>query len=176
MKPARIFTALLIQETLDAMAIHDRTEEFGDCLIWTGASGEGGSPSHKPSGKPCTQVRRTAWHLAGNVLIARQPLVPTCRDKRCINPAHTKQSTTAKVAQDAASRGMFSTLKRRAAIAAGSKHRRKLSDEGLADIKASTESGPVLAARHGVNRSLVTRIRANAARIDYKNPYLALMA
>lgn len=175
MKPARIFTALLIRETLDAMVIMERTEEYGDCLLWTGATGDSGHPIHKPSGKPCQLVRRTVWYLAGNELIPRQPLVATCREKRCINPEHTAQSTTAKISQDAAKRGKFSTLKRRAAIAAGMTHRHKLSAAAVNEIKASTDSGPVLAARHNVHRSLVTRIKRNAARIDYSNPYLALM-
>ena len=168
-------TSLLIAETLEAMALIDRTEECGDCMIWTGAIGTGGHPIYRPHGKTCTLVRRSAYHLSGRTLIPRKPLVATCRDNRCINPAHTVASTTAKVAQAAAARGAYSTLKRRAAIAAGVKHRRKITDEQALEILTSAESGPVLAARYGVHRSLITRIRAMKARVNLTNPYLQLM-
>jgi hypothetical protein len=43
-------------------------------------------------------------------------------------------------------------------------------------IRMSGESGPVLATRYGVNRSVINNIKLGRSWKDYKNPFSALMA
>lgn len=159
--------------TLDELKKY--TDEVGDdCWIWHGATGNTGHPIVKFDGR-CQLARRVAFTLNGGILAARQPVVTTCEEKCCINPAHLVLSTIKKIANKAARAGKFSTLQRGVAIARGQRHRKKLSDEAANEIRYSTESGPVLAARHGIDKSLVNRIKSGSARKDYSNPYLRLM-
>ena len=53
---------------------------------------------------------------------------------------------------------------------------KKLDIDKAREIRMSTESGPVLAARYGVNRSLISRIKRGTDWKDYANPYAALGA
>lgn len=162
-------------DTLHMMALIERTEEYGDCLLWTGAVGSGtGHPIYKPYGQPCTLVRRAMYQLNGGELIPRKPIDTTCGEKRCINPAHLVQSTTSKIAKRAAKRGAFSGIVRASKIAESRRGKMKLTMEQAREIRSSTESGPVLALRYGVNRSLITGIKAGRAWKEYGGHWAGL--
>ena len=47
--------------------------------------------------------------------------------------------------------------------------------EQVREIRLSEDSGPVLAERYGVNRSLIGGIRRGTAWRDYSNPFAGLM-
>lgn len=164
----------LTEATLTLMSIIDRTLEEGDCLLWTGATGESGHPIYKPGTGPCTLVRRDVFRLAGGTLIPRQPIDTTCGDKRCVNPEHMVQSTISKIAKKAAVRGAWSGLARKVKIAEAKRGTMKLTIYQAREIRASDETGPVLALRYGVDKSLINNIKRGVAWRDYSSPWSGL--
>lgn len=160
---------------LNLMAILDRTEELADCILWTGATGASGHPIFKPYGGPCTLVRRAVFEMSVGGLVRREPIDTTCGEKLCLNPSHMERSTTAKIAQKAASMGAWSGKARSAKIATTKRAKGKLTIEQAREIRMSTESGPVLAARHGVNKSLINGIKAGRNWKDYTSMFAGLM-
>ena len=157
----------LIADTLEMMALLDSTVEEGDCLLWTGATGDSGHPIYKPHGCGCTLVRRAMFRLAGGELIPRKPIDTRCGDKRCLNAAHLFQSTNSKIGQRAAQRGAWSGLARKVKISKAKRGKMKLTEEKAREIRESSESGPVLALRYGVDKSLVNNIKRGVAWRDY---------
>ncbi len=167
----------LIDTTLAMMALIDRTDELADCHLWRGST-SGGHPTYTPPGGDCTLVRRAMYQLAGGRLQYRVPIDVSCDEPLCINPAHMLRSSTRKIGQKAAARGGWKTKARAAKIAATKRTgpQAKLTIEQAREIRLSAETGPVLAARYGVNRAVITGIRAGTRWRDYSNPFAGLMA
>jgi len=166
----------LARQMLEMMKLLDRTEEVADCLLWTGCTTKQGYPTYKPFGEPCSLVRRVMFELNGGVLEPRVPVVTTCGEKLCIHPGHLKQSTTKAVAHAAAKRGAFSSRARAAKIAASKRKTAKLTLEDARAIRLSTETGPTLAALYGVDRSLITGIKAGTRWREYSSVWGGLMS
>ena len=159
--------------------IKARCVEEGECWIWLGTVSDSGYPIMKRDGGPCLLVRRVAIALDGRAPKPRQPVACTCDDKRCVAPAHLKLSTWTKVGKSAAAKGAFSGKARCAKVAAGrrAKNDVKLTPEIALVIRESQESGPVLAQRYGVNRSLINAIKRGEAWKEYANtPFSGLGA
>lgn len=137
-----------------------RCDEFGECLRWAGPVANGSSQVYSEG--RYLQARRVVHELTKGCEIRKgyHPVM-RCRDPQCLQFDHMTLLTTRQVAQLAAKEGRFSNPARRAAIAAGKRNSptAKLSVEIAHEIFHSTESGPVLAARHNVHRSLVCRIK-----------------
>lgn len=153
-------------------------EEVGDCWIWKGAISESGYPIVKVRGEGCRLVRRVVAEMSGITLKARQPTVTTCDDKLCVCPEHVKASTISKVAKAAAERGAFSSPARGAKIARFRRaaHDSKLTESDAEAIRASAESGPVLAERYGVHRSRINAIKCGEVWKQYtNNPFAGLL-
>lgn len=158
-------------------SIKDRCDEVADCWLWKNATTQGGYPIVKVRGCGCRFVRRVVLDLLGRPAMPRQPVVTTCGEKRCVNPAHLRASTIAAVSQAAAAKGAFSGVARAAKIAAFRRaESAKLDIDKAREIRLSSESGPVLAARFGVNKSVINSIKRGTSWKDYSNPYLALGA
>lgn len=153
--------------------IKAKTEEVGDCWIWQGYISNTGYPVY---GKGHKLVRRIVYELGGNVLKPRQPIITTCGDKCCVNPAHIKASTIAEVSKKAAEGGAWGGLARAAKIAATKRTAGKIDMETALAIRMSDESGPVLAERYGLHRSMVNRIKRGESWKDHTNPFFALGA
>lgn len=170
-------TQELITQTLELMALIERTEELADCHLWTGSTTKQGYPTYKPFGCGCTLVRRRVFVLNGSALAPRVPLEMTCDEKLCINPAHMRASTTARIGQKAAARGAW-TGKLRAAKISKAKRRdhAKLNIELAREIRLSTEPTKLLAQRHSVNPSLINGIKAGTRWKDYSSHFAGLMA
>lgn len=158
------------------MRIFESTEEFGDCLLWTGAVSKMGYPIFKPRGKGCTLVRREVYRLSGRYVAAKQPVLAVCGERCCVNQEHLRASTTQKVAQAAAERGAWSSPLRSAKIAAARRGTMKLTQTAADLIRVSEESGPVLAARYGVCRGMVNRIKSGLSWKVYGSPFAGLGA
>lgn len=161
-----------------AWRILEGADEYGDCLIWRGAKNTtGGYPVMKTDSKN-ELVRRLVFTLNGGTLKPRQPVAMLCGEKCCVNPAHMKSSSTREIAQMAAKRGAFVNPTRGAKIA----QKRRASDtakltmEVAREIRMSNETGPVLAARYGVNKTVINGIKAGKRWKDYRNPFAQLMA
>ena len=157
-------------------ALASRCDEFGDCLIWRDSTTEQGYPIYKPVGCGCTLVRRAVFVMHGGQIKTRQPVVTTCGERACINPQHLAASTTRAVALAAGARGAHSGIAIGAKIAAVKRASvAKITMEAAREIRLSTETGPVLAQRHGVHKSLNNSIKRGKAWKDYSNPFAGLM-
>jgi hypothetical protein len=175
-KPARILTSVLVAETLELMRILDSTiEEATNCIIWTGATTKTGHPIIKKHGGPCCLVRREVYRLCVGELVFRKPLITKCGHRGCINPKHILRSTTKDIARLAAKHGAWKTLARAAKIAATKRLKGKLTMAKANEIRMSSESGPALARRYGVDRSLIIGIKNGKNWKDHLNPYGSLM-
>ena len=160
--------------TVTIQEIKDRTDEVGDCWVWKKAI-TSGYPQLKVPGRACKLVRRLVVELDGRPAGARQPVITTCGDPLCVNPAHLKPVTVSEVGKRAAAAGGWKGKARGSKIAAKKRATGKLTLEIAREIRMSEESGPVLSARYGVNRSLITRIKRGHAWKDYTNPFGGLM-
>jgi hypothetical protein len=82
-------------ETLKArceMVNHPRFEMVGECWEWQHSYNSRGLAQIKHKGETLG-ARKLAYELAGNVVQPGNVTHAGCRNKKCINPAHTVQST-----------------------------------------------------------------------------------
>lgn len=158
--------------------IKGRCIEEGECWIWQGAYSSNGYPIMKAAGvkSGCLLVRRLVVELDGRPAKPRQPVAASCDDKRCCNPACLKPSSTSAIGKKAGKNGAYSRMSRRAKIAASRRGHGKLNYEQAAEIRLSKESGPVLAERYGIDKSMVNNIKRGEAWRDYSSPFAGLMA
>lgn len=165
-----------IDQTLEMMHLLSRTEEYADCILWTGATNRQGYPIYKPFGGNCTLVRRRMYELTTGPLQTRVPIATTCGEKRCINPKHLKKTTASAIGAKAAARGAWSGKARGAKIAEAKRAKSsKITIEDARVIRMSDESSLVLASRYAVNRSVINGIKAGTRWRDYSNPFAGLM-
>lgn len=150
-----------------------RTDEEGDCLIWKGYIGNG-VPQVSHHGKVIA-VRRLMLELQGRVLRIGDHAASKCRNPSCVNPEHISHRN--KFQHSAAMHSAPRNEEVRAAkLAAFRRKTAKLDMEKAREIRCSDESGPVLAARYGVDKALVSRIRRNEAWREFSNPFAGLGA
>lgn len=156
--------------------VQARCEEVGDCWMWQGATSDTGYPIMKRYGGPCMFVRRVVMQLKGRPPAARQPVVSTCGEKCCCNPSHLKLATPSEVGKRAAAQGAYSSPARAAKIAKARRNApgAKLTLDQAREIRASEESGPVLAARFGIDKSQVNNIKRGDAWREYCTPFSGL--
>lgn len=138
-----------------------RTDEYGDCLIWTGYSGNN-TPQVFHDGK-MTSVRGLLWKLLGKkVPDGKLYYRAICKQDGCVNPEHTRCDTEEKHMQRLSQPEMRTAAGEAIRAAKISQHRRKLSripEETIQEILISNESGPELERRLGISRSLVSQYR-----------------
>jgi hypothetical protein len=163
---------------MERIALH--CTECGDCLEWNGSASKSKTglryPNMRINGET-KLVRRVVYEAARGPIRAKHAIRTTCGNDICVNPDHLSMNTTAQISQIAAKAGKFSGLARSAKIA---KYRRihdaKLTLDQAMEIRLSSESGPEIAARYGINRSLAVRIKNGKAWRDYSNPFMSLGA
>lgn len=159
---------------MDLKMIHDRCHEVGDCWIWTGCA-SGGYPLAKVKDRGVLLVRRLACELDNRPPEPRQPVAAHCNEKLCCNPAHLFPSSVKAIAKAAAKRGAFSGADRAAKIAATKRAAGKLTMQKAREIRMRTEAAHVLAPIYGVDKSLITRIRAGKCWREYSSPFAGLL-
>jgi hypothetical protein len=159
----------LIDETLAWMHIIEQTEEFGDqCLLWTGAvSTDGRYPIMKKRGCRCETVRRVVVRMDGRPPEPRQPVRTTCGERLCVSPKCLVLSTTSEVAKVAGKNGAYSSIARCSKIAMSKRLNSKLTIEDARVIRMSSETGPVLAERYGVHKTLINNIKSGKSWREY---------
>lgn len=157
-------------ETMECMRIWDSLEELGDCLVWTGSLNKYGYPQYKSYvADGCRLVKRMVWMFHGRAIGYRVPIECTCGDKKCLNPAHMRPTTTKAIAKRAAKNGAWSSPIRAAKISASKRSAAKLTVEVAREIRLSKESGRKLAQLYGVNRTVINGIRSGARWKEYTN-------
>lgn len=166
---------------MDLEFIKSKTEEVGECWIWQGCVGSSGYPIMKVEGAPCQTVRRVAYRLKEGALnlAYRQPVITTCKEKLCVNPDHLKASSNKEVSKLAGAAGRMSGVTKGAKIAKDKRENASKLPGGMETariIRMSDETGPVLALRYGIDKSLVNRIKNGQSWKDYSNPFMGLMA
>lgn len=167
MKPRTIHTT----ESLLA-----RTVEEGDCLLWQGYIGNK-VPQVLFDGR-MQPVRRVLLTLAGKPPAVDDYVVPTCGNKGCIHPGHCKVVPKQNHLNEMALRAQtpsVKTLRIGKATATRRKTSAKINEEIASQIRGNTEPSRVWAARLGVHKSLVTRIRAGKAWSQIGNPWRGLL-
>lgn len=158
--------------SLSLASVMARCKPFGNCLLWQGPMACGSPQVSNGSGK-YIQARRFVYEQnAGAPIRAGLSPVMKCRNPRCLVYWHMELMTPKQIGARAADDGKFSSVKRRAAIASGRRREqnRKINIEIARAIRASDEPGPVLAARYGIHRTLVSRIRRGEAWCEWETP------
>ena len=148
-------------------AILERTEEFGDCLIWTGPYSSVGVPVCFVDGTRLP-VRRVLLELAGRKVPGRMVLGVKCGDPRCVCEDHTAvRSRTdhlrhmTRVAIEQPTHTVNRTLARRA--------RSKLTMQAAETIRAMDGTLEQIGRAFDVSTQTVHRIKNNKAWVS--NPF-----
>lgn len=150
-----------------------RTVEEGDCLLWDGYIGNN-VPQVSHNGKVIA-VRRLMLELQGKVLRPGDHASTKCRNPSCVHPEHISHRNKFQHAMAMLSAPRNEEV-RAAKLAAFRRKTAKLDMEKAREIRCSDESGSVLAARFGVDKALVSRIRRGEAWREFSNPFAGLGA
>lgn len=153
------------------------TTEEGECRLWNKYLGNG-VPMIYHDGQ-FIQVRKLILMLQG-IDIRTRYISPKCNNPLCVEPSHIVQRT-AQQQHSHMAKMVSQSPSNQMRIAKITKARRqqvgKLNQEQAIEIRMSDESGPVLAARYGVSRELVNRIkRGESWSQQFGNPFAALFA
>ena len=155
--------------------VRARCVEDGDCLRWTGTL-YNGHPGGTLDGRKIL-IRRALYEHANGPIPAGQIIRCHCGTPLCIQREHWRLTTYRSVATECGALGLMSGPVRSARIAATKRagpQARITQDEARA-IRVSVEPGTVLAARHGIAESTVSRIRRSEVRREYVgNPWAGL--
>ena len=153
-----------------------RTEEEGDCRLWTGYRANG-VPQVYREGR-MVPVRRVLLTLAGKNCSGAAFVPCVCGNARCVAPKHIVQRTMEHHIQ-AMARAVNTGAVKQIRIAKLTQTQRASSRIGSAavarEIAVSAESGPVLAERHGVSRSTINNIKRGRSWASGTNPFAGLM-
>ncbi len=148
-----------------------RTVEVGECREWQGYVGNG-VPQVSHQGK-VVAVRRLMLELQGRTLRPGDHAGCSCGNSLCVQ--HIVQRTHAQHARAMSKSPARSELARAAKLAQHARaHRAKITMEIAREIRCSPDSGPVLAARYGIDKGLVSRIRRNEAWREFSSPFAGL--
>jgi hypothetical protein len=151
--------------------LHERVKDEDGCLVWQKCISGNGVPQGYIGGKVVT-VRRFLWNESHEEPCpANMQVRPKCNNPLCVKPSHLRAYP-----KNEFHKGKAHALPWRNAYAQTARANSRFSDELINEIRDSQEPGRVLAERHGMSETYVSRIRRGKARQDYTNPYLQLMA
>lgn len=153
------------------------------CMLWQGGMAKKypvlqEQDASRPHGQRQVHVRRKVFELAKGKPAPAGPryvLVATCGKERCVAEGCLEVLTKAKRIRQVAAQGVFQTPAFRAAVAEGRRRNSDVDEATVAEIRASTEPGRVLAARHGLSPGYVYAIKRGQHRRDYRSPFAALV-
>ncbi len=156
-------------ESLMALA-----NEVGECMEWSGYVGNN-TPQVFHAGRYIA-VRRLILTLRGINLARGDHAGTKCRNPLCIREDHIQHRTHAQHAAVMGRAPRNDTVRRAKLSTHARAHRAKLTIDQVQEIRASTETGPVLAQRFGVHKSLIGRIRRGEAWVEYRGLFSGLIA
>lgn len=165
MKQKTIYTT----ETLKARCI-----EEGQCWIWQGYFGNG-TPMANHAGK-FQAVRRIFTELTQGETKKGGYYAPTCGEPKCVNPDHTAWHNPASHYRRMGVVAMASESAQQVRRAKISASKRRISDDAITDIMHSNDNAKIVAARHGISPSTVSKYRRGVSGVTLQcNPWAALM-
>lgn len=134
--------SVTLEEVLDLCTPEPNT----GCLLWTGAIEGRGYAS-------IDHTRGSRWVLeALGVRLGKRWALHTCDQRLCLRPAHLYAGDRSANTRDAVTRGRL--------VRGAEDPRARLTDDSVAAIRASTATTTELAARFGVARITIYRVRA----------------
>lgn len=157
-------------------SLHERCKDVGDCWEWAQGCNNKTHPSVRHDGKT-TLVRRLVVQLSGLQIPQGHIVAAICNNWRCINPEHLVTRTESAHMALFAKTGGLSDFARVAKIAATKRAKySKLTDEKVAEIRASNASLTELSEAYGVNPSRICGIRKGHFWKDYSSPFSGMAA
>ncbi len=122
------------------------------CWLWLGPLTIWGYGQFYLDGK-VIRSHRVAWLLFRGPILENKHVLHHCDIASCVNPDHLYLGTHLDNMRDMA-------LRRRSASMAGIKNpKARLTEEQVSQIRQSKISGPILAAKFGVTRTQINRIK-----------------
>lgn len=160
--------------------IQRRCVEHADCWLWQQACSTNGTPKVTiTNGKDKRQwaVRRYVATLLG-LHIENKLVTTSCGNPRCVCPDHLMIVDKKRMGKLVAKRtGYAQRPERRMRIATARRRSEgKVTPEIVADIRSSDLLIRELAAKHGLAKATVSRIRRHEAWIEYVSPFTGLGA
>lgn len=160
--------------------IQQRCTEDADCWLWRHACSTNGTPKVTITDGPDKRqwaVRRYVATVLG-LSIAGKLVTTTCGNPRCVCPDHLLVVDKKQMGKLVAKRtGYAQRPERRTRIATARRlGEGKVTKEIVADIRTSGLLIRELAAKHGLAKATVSRIRRHASWIDYVTPFTGLGA
>lgn len=141
-----------------AQRMLEKSDRTGECWLWTAARNRDGyglinaSRSLKTTGG---LAHRAAWELAHGPIPPGLYVLHSCDNPPCVRADHLFLGSQKDNMRDAARKGRRWYTGRK-----GTKHHMaRLTDDDVRAIRASMESGVVVAARYGVGTDHVRKIR-----------------
>lgn len=152
-----------------------KTIEVGNCLEWQGYTANG-VPMICHAGK-MVSVRKLMLDLQGVEVKKGAQMGCTCLSRNCVEPSHIVQRDKKQHAKHMSLSPNRNETARIAKMTATSrKTRAKITIDQAREARASEEAHHVIAARFGVSRGIVTRIRAGTAWKEHTSPFAGLGA
>lgn len=155
-----------------------RTVEEGDCWLWQGYKANGTPQvSHPRPGftSKMYSVRRLMRDLVTGKPTPDGHYVTRCDNSDCVNPQHVlfrSDEQHMKIIGRTTGNLTRSMKLRKFRISIG---HAKLSEQIAQEIRLSNESGPALAQRYGVDKSLISKVRRGTAWRVLASPFAGLM-
>jgi len=140
-----------------------KCEPYGECLLWTGGLVyEGGQPRLWVGKKPLS-ARRVVFELARGEIVAGRRIGMKCGERLCLNAEHMSQMTTTELLKAHHRRmgGLPPSHKAACTAAARRRSNNKMDMDIARAIRSSEERASVLAARYGLGKSTVCKVRRN---------------
>ena len=164
------------QPTLDSLKA--RCVMAGDCWLWQGYL-QNNTPqvvSYADGTKRMVSVRRLLRELIAGHHQPAGHYSNICGDPRCVSPAHTVwRGEKSHMRQMSGKRKVGPGMVKKLREYRQRTGQTKLDESKAQAIRMSDEPGPVLAARYGINKSLVNKIKRGQAWRDVSTPWEGLM-
>ena len=124
------------------------------CWLWTGPAHRSGYGRFQINGRP-QRAHRVSFAMAKGAIPQGMGVCHKCDTPACVNPDHLFLGDQAANIRDAYAKGRVTTT----AASRVPRGSRKLTDEQVQSVLASSERQSVLAARFNVDKSVIRLIR-----------------
>lgn len=157
----------------------ERTEDYGDCKLWTGYTAND-TPQVHHEGK-MIGVRRLMYFLKTGKMVDSKTFISTkCKEPSCVNPDHLQKQNLRSHMSEMSKNVDARAVSRRIKLSAAAQARglTKLTKEQVQEIFSDPRPGPQVAQDYGVTRGNVSKIRRGqhvAINLNSNNPFAGLL-